>query len=239
MIVLRAARGRAIDASQKPPPQVDSIEDQFKYGSVGIESEEGDALLDLAGAAASLRRQAAAHQAATDRSASCGSPAASFQSASRRQISLAADESPSTAPSATRRRTGWNQQVRGRLSPAGPGNLVNPQAYIALPACRRRGSALQRRRAAVGDRRPDESLVDAADAISMAAHPRHATRASAPETRVRVDGSKCRLGPRPHRSVQSGQVRHSQAADRRHHRECRHDAAVEHEGAAARCTGMA
>jgi hypothetical protein len=33
--------GAAIDASQKPPAQVDSIEDQFKYGSVGIESEQG------------------------------------------------------------------------------------------------------------------------------------------------------------------------------------------------------
>jgi hypothetical protein len=33
--------GAVIDASQNARPQFDSIEDQFKYGSVGIESEEG------------------------------------------------------------------------------------------------------------------------------------------------------------------------------------------------------
>ncbi len=36
-----------------------------------------------------------------------------------------------------------------------------------------------------------------------------------------------RLGTRPHRSVQPGEVRHPAAADRRHDRQLRHDAAVE------------
>jgi len=31
----------AIDASQNPPPPLESLEDQFKYGSIGIESEQG------------------------------------------------------------------------------------------------------------------------------------------------------------------------------------------------------
>ena len=107
-----------------------------------------------------------------------------------------------------------------------------------LPPYRRRRSALQRRRAARGDRRHDAPVVDAADAVSMAAHSRHPARAATAEAGLRVDGSQSRLGPRAHRSVQSGQVRHSQTADRQHHRELRHGAAVEPEAAAGEAAAL-
>ena len=47
--------------------------------------------------------------------------------------------------------------------------------------------------------------------------------------RGRLDAAAAGLGPRPHRSVQPGEVHDAAAADRRHHRQLRHGAAVEPE----------
>ena len=207
--------GAAIDASQNAPrAQFDNLEEQFKYGSVGIESEEGIPLLDLAGASACIRRQIAAGPAATTRSGSSGSPATSCRSDFRQRICSAVRASPSTARSATRARIGSTRRVPRTLVTAGPGNLVNPQAYVRFLHT-----------VADDPRFNAGELLKAIDGLTNLSWMRRmqyrmllipGTRRALQRQKeaIRVDGSQSRLGRGAHRSVQSDQVPPPEAADR-------------------------
>ena len=80
---------------------------------------------------------------------------------------------------------------------------------------------------------------DGSAAVSLRDHPRHPSRAPAPAGLERLDDHAAGLGPRADRSVQPGEVHDAEAADRRHDRQLRHDAALEPDGAvrARRTTG--
>ena len=122
--------GAAIDASQTPPrAQFDSLEEHFKYGSVGIESEEGlpywiwqvlpRVFADkLPGPAATIRSGSSGSPVTSCRSASRRSGSVRW-SAHRRQLRVLPHERVSARPGGT-----------ADARPGGPGNLVDPQAYV-------------------------------------------------------------------------------------------------------------
>ena len=222
--------GAAIDASQNAPrAQFDNLEEHFDTDRSASnrkrDSPTGSGRFFRVCSPTNCRGRAA-----TIRSGSCGSPGTAAGrffdsgfvrwSAHRRQLRVLPHDRVSARPCGT-------QDARhGR-----PWQPRQPAGLCAFSSYRRGRSALQCRRTVEGHRRPDEPFVDAEDAgTECCSSPVRAARFSG-RKRIRVDGSRSRVGRGTYRSVQSDQVPPPETADRHEHRQRRHDAVVEHERA--------
>ena len=192
-------------------PKFDSVEEQFKYGSVGIESEEGIPYWIW---------QVLPRVFADKLPRPGGYAAFGFQWEPRTGTACRVFQSGPLRWPARRDQlrvlsygVGPHERARAaRLIAAGPGNQINPQAYVKF---------LQ---AVADDPRFDsgqlldaiagltQALVAAAHAVSLPAHPRREAGAQEAAARARLDVQESRVGAGSHRSVQPRQVRHAEAA---------------------------
>ena len=231
--------GAAIDASQNAPrAQFDNLEEQFKYGSVGIESEEGFPY---------WLWQALPRVFADKLPRPGGYDSFGFVWEPGHELPVGFSTADLFGGPRIAVNCAFCHTSAYRLDPAGPrtlvtagpGNLVNPQAYVRFLHT-----------VADDPRFNAGELLKAIDGLTNLSWMRRmqyrmllipGTRRALQRQKkaIRVDGSQSRLGRRAYRSVQSDQVPPAETADRHEHRQRRHDAAVEHERAHGDSLGRA
>ena len=114
-------------------PKFDSIEDQFKYGSVGDRVRSRGSRTGSGRSCRAYSPTSCRARAAMRRSGSSGSRARSCPLASRRSTSTAVPASPSTARSATRRRFGRTSSCAPTHRCRGPGQPDQPSGLREVP----------------------------------------------------------------------------------------------------------
>ena len=227
--LLLACAGRGMRPESLP--KFDSVEEQFKYGSVGIESEEGipywiwqvlprvfaDKLPRPGGYAAFgfLWEPGKELPVGFSKVDLYGGPRVAINCAFCHTASVRTSELEPP-----------------RLIAAGPGNQINPQAYVKF---------LQ---AVADDPRFDSGeLLDAIGGLTQLSWRQRmqyryllipAAKRALQKQRQDYDWMYRNpgVGTGPHRSLQPGQVRHPEAAGGSDHRQLGHGADLEHEGAA-------